>query len=104
MFIKTEPIPMTGSARDSLIAISVLWILFAVTVGFRFLGRIRGIGLGLDDILSAVALVSNPEVRPWQDYCLRYSVDLIWQYDRHERCRFHNWRWYGCLRPANHSL
>lgn len=58
MFTKTEPIPMTGSARDSLIAISVLWVLFAVTVGFRLVGRIRGMGLGLDDILSVVALVS----------------------------------------------
>lgn len=50
---------MTGSARDSLIAIAVLWVMFAITVGFRFLGRMRGIGLGLDDILSAVALVSS---------------------------------------------
>lgn len=50
---------MTGSARDSLIAIAVLWVIFAITVGFRFLGRLRGIGLGLDDILSAVALVSH---------------------------------------------
>ena len=50
---------MTESARDSLIATSVLWVLFAITVGFRLLGRFRGIGLGLDDILSVVALVSN---------------------------------------------
>lgn len=49
---------MTGSARNSLIAIAVLWVMFAITVAFRFVGRIRGIGLGLDDILSAVALVS----------------------------------------------
>lgn len=53
---------MTGSARDSLIAISVLWVLFAITVAFRFAGRMRGIGLGLDDVLSAVALVSNPQL------------------------------------------
>ena len=59
MFIKTESIPMTGSARDSLIAIAVLWVMFAITVGFRLLGRIRGIGLGLDDILSVTALVSD---------------------------------------------
>lgn len=58
MFIKTEYIPMTRSARDSLVAIAVLWVVFAITVVFRFVGRIRGIGLGLDDILSAVALVS----------------------------------------------
>ncbi|KAF2626247.1 hypothetical protein BU25DRAFT_472527 [Macroventuria anomochaeta] len=57
MFIKTEPIPMTGSARNSLIAVSVLWVVFATTVGFRFLGRICGIGPGLDDVLSAVALI-----------------------------------------------
>lgn len=61
MFIKTEYIPMTRSARDSLVAIAVLWVVFAITVVFRFVGRIRGIGLGLDDILSAVALVSFPE-------------------------------------------
>jgi uncharacterized transporter YbjL len=58
MLTKTEPLPMTGSARDSLIAIAVLWVLFAITVAFRFAGRMRGIGLGLDDVLSAVALVS----------------------------------------------
>jgi hypothetical protein len=70
MFIKTEPIPMTGSARDSLIAISVLWFLFAITVGFRFLGRIQGVGLGLDDILSVVALVSVPGVRAMAELLL----------------------------------
>jgi len=57
MAIKMVPIPITGPARDSLIAIAILWVMFAITVGFRFLGRLRGIGLGLDDILSAVALV-----------------------------------------------
>lgn len=61
MFIKTEPIPMTASARNSLIAISVLWVLFASTVVFRLLGRIQGVGIGLDDILSVVALVSEPD-------------------------------------------
>lgn len=54
---------MTGSARDSLIAIAVLWVLFAITVVFRFLGRMRGIGLGLDDVLSAVALVGDHGVK-----------------------------------------
>lgn len=48
---------MTGSAWDSLIAISVLWVLFAVTVGFRIVGRQRGMGIGADDILSVLALV-----------------------------------------------
>jgi hypothetical protein len=60
MFIKTESIPMTGSARDSLIAISVLWVVFAVIVGFRLLGRFQGMGFGLDDVLSVVALVGDP--------------------------------------------
>lgn len=59
MLTKTEPLPMTGSARDSLIAIAVLWVLFAITVAFRFAGRLRGIGIGFDDVLSACALVST---------------------------------------------
>lgn len=59
MFIKTERIPMTGSARDSLIAISVLWVVFATVVGFRLLGRFQGMGLGVDDMLSVAALVSD---------------------------------------------
>ncbi len=54
MSVKTETIPMTNSARDALIPISVLWVLFLLTVGFRLLGRVRGIGLGADDILLAV--------------------------------------------------
>ncbi|PSN62049.1 hypothetical protein BS50DRAFT_532882 [Corynespora cassiicola Philippines] len=57
MALETQSIPMTQSARDSLIAISVLWVLFAITVGFRVIGRFRGIGLGTDDILSISALV-----------------------------------------------
>lgn len=51
-------VPMTGEARDALIAICVLWILFAATVFFRMLGRIRGAGVGADDVLSLIALVS----------------------------------------------
>lgn len=51
-------IPMTDDARDGLIAIAVLWALFAMTVFFRILGRVRGAGIGLDDVLSLVALVS----------------------------------------------
>lgn len=51
-------VPMTGEARDALIAICVLWVLFAATVFFRMLGRIRGAGVGADDILSLIALVS----------------------------------------------
>lgn len=54
-----EYIPMTGSARSALIAISVLWFLFAVVVFFRLFGRIRGIGIGADDIFALCALVSH---------------------------------------------
>lgn len=52
-------VDMTGQARDALIAISVLWILFAVVVFFRLLGRLRGAGIGPDDVLSCIALVSQ---------------------------------------------
>jgi hypothetical protein len=94
MFIKTEPLPMTGSARDSLIAIAVLWVLFAVTVVFRFIGRIRGIGLGLDDILSAVALVSSPKPGS-RRLLLTTPADLIQQHNRHECRCVYDWRWLG---------
>jgi hypothetical protein len=50
-------VPMTDEARKALITISVLWVAFAVVVGFRWLGRIRGAGIGADDVLSLVALV-----------------------------------------------
>lgn len=49
---------MTDEARRALITISVLWVAFAVVVFFRWLGRIRGAGIGADDVLSLVALVS----------------------------------------------
>ena len=52
-----EYIPMTGSARDSVIAIACLWVLFGVVVFFRLLGRIRGVGIGADDILALIAFV-----------------------------------------------
>jgi len=48
---------MTRQARDALITIAALWAVFAVVVVFRVLGRVRGAGIGLDDILSCVALV-----------------------------------------------
>ena len=54
---------MTGSAKDSLIAMSVLWFLTVAAVGFRLRGRLRGPGLGLDDILAVVALVSGASIR-----------------------------------------
>lgn len=50
-------IPMTRQAQDSLIAIAVLWVIGAAVVGFRLLGRVRGAGIGPDDVLSCVALV-----------------------------------------------
>lgn len=48
---------MTRSGRDSMIAMSCLWLLFATTVFFRFRGRMRGPGLALDDIFAGIALV-----------------------------------------------
>ncbi|KAF6843351.1 integral membrane protein [Colletotrichum musicola] len=48
-------IPMTTSARDALIAISFLWVLFAAVVFARLWGRYRGIGISGDDILALVA-------------------------------------------------
>lgn len=59
MALETMYLPMTASARDSMIAMSVLWLLFVVVVGFRLRGRMRGPGLGLDDCLSVAALVSG---------------------------------------------
>lgn len=55
----SQYIPMTGSARDALIAVAVLWVLFAVVVFLRLLGRHRGSGIWGDDILSLAALVSS---------------------------------------------
>lgn len=69
MVLETQYLPMTGSARDSLIAMSFLWLLFAGVVGFRLRGRMRGPGLGLDDILAIVALVSKRH----RDLCSHYS-------------------------------
>jgi len=50
-------VDMTKQARDALITIAVLWVLFAAVVFFRLLGRLRGAGIGPDDVLSCVALV-----------------------------------------------
>ena len=55
-------IPMTRQAQDSLIAIAVLWVICAAVVGFRLLGRVRGAGIGPDDVLSSVALVCPREI------------------------------------------
>ncbi|UPX15585.1 uncharacterized protein EKO05_0006029 [Ascochyta rabiei] len=79
MFIKTEPIPMTGSARDSLIAISVLWTLFTTTVFFRLWGRIQGMGLGLDDILSVVALLMSGSTIGMN--AVVFTIGVGWDFD-----------------------
>ncbi|KAK1523006.1 hypothetical protein CABS01_16471 [Colletotrichum abscissum] len=52
-------IPMTTSARDSLIAICFLWAVFAAVVFARLWGRYRGIGVGGDDILALAACKSQ---------------------------------------------
>lgn len=59
---------MTSSARDSLIAIVFLWVLFGVIVFFRLLGRIQGVGIGPDDLLSLTALVCGRPFPP--KFCL----------------------------------
>lgn len=55
--MKNVHIPMTRQARDALIAISVLWVVCAVVVVFRVVGRFRGAGISFDDVLSFFALV-----------------------------------------------
>jgi hypothetical protein len=54
---QAQYVGMTRQARDSLIAVAVLWVTFAVVVVFRMLGRVQGAGIGLDDVLSCIALV-----------------------------------------------
>ncbi|KAF2994180.1 hypothetical protein E8E13_001719 [Curvularia kusanoi] len=80
MFTKTEKLPMTGSARDSLIAIAVLWVLFAITVAFRFTGRIKGIGLGFDDVLSAVALILSSTTIGLN--AVVFTIGVGWDFDQ----------------------
>ncbi|KAK4159810.1 hypothetical protein QBC43DRAFT_271562 [Cladorrhinum sp. PSN259] len=50
-------IPMTKNARDALIGISFLWCINGFVVFFRLVGRVRGIGIGADDILAVVAFL-----------------------------------------------
>lgn len=64
---QAEYVGMTRAARDSLIAIAVLWVTFAVVVVFRVLGRAQGAGIGLDDVLSCVALVCP------------YNITIAWE-------------------------
>ncbi|KAF1922967.1 uncharacterized protein M421DRAFT_335586 [Didymella exigua CBS 183.55] len=79
MFIKTERIPMTSSASGSLTAVAALWVLFAITVVFRFVGRVRGIGLGLDDILSAVALILSSSTIGMN--AVVFTIGVGWDFD-----------------------
>jgi len=53
---------MTTKARDALIAIAILWVVFAAVVFLRLVGRLRGAGIGPDDVLSCVALVCQQEI------------------------------------------
>lgn len=52
-----EHIPMTETARDALIGICLLYAINGVVVFFRLLGRLRGIGIGVDDYLAVAAFV-----------------------------------------------
>lgn len=49
---------MVDRARDAMIAISFLWVVFGFVVAGRVVARHRGIGLGLDDVLAVAAFVS----------------------------------------------
>ncbi|KAF1942418.1 hypothetical protein EJ02DRAFT_454282 [Clathrospora elynae] len=57
MAFNTISIPMTASARDSMIAICVLWVLLLTALGFRLHGRLRGPGLAMDDIFAIAAFL-----------------------------------------------
>ncbi|KAK4196581.1 hypothetical protein QBC40DRAFT_287048 [Triangularia verruculosa] len=48
-------LPMVKRARDAMIAISILWVVFGFILAGRMFARHRGIGIGLDDILAVVA-------------------------------------------------
>ena len=64
-------IPMARSGRDSMIAMSCLWLLAASTVVFRIYGRVKGPGLSLDDIFAGIAMVCCRSVM-----AIRASADL----------------------------
>jgi hypothetical protein len=72
-------LPLTRSARDSLIAISVLWVLGATVTFLRLAGRLRGAGIKADDILALIAVVSLSCIIPvlscfhlgWKSYVAR---------------------------------
>ena len=60
---EVKHVGMTRQARDALITIAVLWVIFAAVVFMRLVGRLRGAGIGPDDVLSCVALVCLGEFR-----------------------------------------
>jgi hypothetical protein len=62
-------VDMTRQARDALITIAVLWIIFAAVVCLRLVGRLRGAGIGPDDVLSCVALVCVRETKMFLERC-----------------------------------
>ncbi|KAK4228583.1 hypothetical protein QBC38DRAFT_151112 [Podospora fimiseda] len=49
--------PITDGARDALIGISFLWAINGFVVFFRLLGRFRGVGIDVDDVLALVAFL-----------------------------------------------
>jgi hypothetical protein len=55
--LKTIDIPMARTGRDSLIAMSCLWLLATATVALRVYGRVKGPGMSLDDVFAVVAMV-----------------------------------------------
>ena len=84
-----EYIAMTRQARDSLIAIAVLWVICAAVVGFRLLGRVRGAGIGPDDVLSCVALVCPCKIMILAmslEVALLTALVILLHDDRHECC------------------
>lgn len=73
---EVKHVGMTRQARDALITIAVLWVIFAAVVFMRLIGRLRGAGIGPDDVLSCVALVCLWEFRRCYGNladCSRYS-------------------------------
>ena len=83
---ETIDIPMARSGRDSLIAMSCLWLLFAATVGLRIHGRLRGPGLSLDDLFAGAAMVCDRFTQC--DRALTDAIkDLGDKYNRSECCR-----------------